>query len=244
MNTDDVPAQLVLHPPTTDVECSTWGSLAPTLYHEGLIWRDYEQTVEDRGGPKLRIWCTFTDRHAFESWRSNPTIKEQFADILTAPIEVSVIATPWAKHEDTCRCADSPDLILRGHGFGNNKAIIYCGNCAGYYPKYRVQNLFGDLAPKIESWSLIAWHIYHIWLLTAELEDWAFRELTDPDGAINSAGLQYAHQLSQCLGKTVWYYLFVPTEHVADICPKCKSKCDESQLKGPAFTCRKCCLVY
>lgn len=244
MTTDDVPAQIVLHPPTADVECSVWGFLASTLYHEGLIWRDYEQIIEDHDGPKLRIWCTFTDHEAFKSWRSNATIKERFADVLSTSIEVSVIETPWAKHDKICRCGDSSSLILRGHGFGNNKAIIYCGDCAGYYPKHRVQNLAGDFSAKIESWSLVAGHVYHIWLLTAELEDWAFDELIDPAGTVNSAGLNYAHELSKHLGKPVWYYLFVPIERKNASCPKCQSVCGEAKCKGPTFQCDPCHLVY
>ena len=242
--TDDIPVEIVLHPPTTDLESSIWGSLAASLYHEGLIWRDFQQTLDSGPPPFLRVCCTFTDLHAFESWRSNRAIKDAFAQVLATGIDVSIIQSPWAKHERRCTCADSSQFILRGHGFGANKAVIFCGHCQGYYPRYRVQELLGEAEPGIETWARVTGHVYQIWLLTGELEDWALNELTNPTSATNVAGLKHAHDISAQLGKPVWHYMFVSKDKVCDNCARCGARSEPSLFAGPSYVCQRCRLIY
>jgi len=218
--------------------------LAPTLYHAGLIWHNYEQIVYNTDKPELRIWCIFTDRNAFENWRSNSFVKKHCSDILSSAIDIAVTVTPMEKHENVCRCINSAGLILRGHGFGNKKASVYCGDCSGYYPGYRVKELFGDLSTQAEVWSLISGHVYDIWMLTGELEEWAVNELSEPSSDLNKSGLQYASQLGKLIKKTVWYYLFTPDEDTTENCPICKSVCNKSKWDGPKFLCKRCKIVY
>lgn len=243
MNTD-VPAEILLEPPTTDIWCSPWGLLAGSLYQHGLIWRQYEQAIVCESLPQLRLTCTFTDQHAYDTWQSHPSISTEFSDVLRGRVHVSRIATPCDRHEEVCGCNNSSEFILRGHGFGHSKAVLYCVDCLGYIPRYRVQNRFGAIDAPLESWAVISSRVYDIWLATSTLEDWASTQLSDPASEINVAGLSFATKLSNTVRKPFWYYLFVPYDDVTSKCPKCGGESMRSVYSGPSFQCDACRIVY
>ena len=242
--TDDVPAQITLYPPTTDIETSHWGFLAPTLWHAGLIWRDYEQVVFDLPQIKLRIWCTFTDRHAFESWPAHHAVREGCREILATSFDVVETITPFARHDPRCRCDESTSLILTGHGFGNRKSVLTCCDCLGYYPNYRTQALVDTIYSRLQSWALVSGHVYQTWLLTTVLEDWALDELQLPDSELNHTGRKLAQRICERIGKPVWYFLFVPSETRTPVCPSCGAECEQPGWSQKRFTCATCRLVF
>ncbi len=242
--TDDIPAQITLFPPNTDLETTHWGSLAPTLWHAGLIWHDYEQVAFDLPQPELRIWCTFTDRHAFDTWRTHERVVSHCSEILKTSIHVTEIVTPWERHDHICRCNDSTVLVLTGHGFGNRKSNILCCDCLGYYPNYRINELLGDHASRLHSWSLVYGHVYDIWMLTADLETWALNELQAPTSQINRSGLECTRLIEHQLEKPVWYNIFVESDSRIDMCPSCSTICDHPKWSKKRFVCDRCRLVY
>ncbi len=244
MVTDDVPAQITLYPPSTDVETSHWGALAPTLWHAGLIWHDYEMVAFDLDPIELRIWCTFTDRHAFESWRRHDLVAERCPEILASKIDVEEIVTPWARHDKQCTCDESTALGLNGHGFGNRKSVLFCCDCLGCYANYRTSDLTGDVYPQLLSWALVSGHVYDVWMLTADLEHWALNELQSANSELNSSGRELARQIGESTGKQVWYCLFVPSDARTSVCPSCHGKCDHPKWSEKRFACRECGLVY
>jgi hypothetical protein len=241
---DEVPAQITLYPPSTDVECSCWDNLAPTLWHSGLIWHDYEQVVFESKPVELRLWCTFTDRYAFNTWREHELVMTRCPEILASRIEAVEVLTPWDRHDKLCKCNESSELVLRNHGFGNRKSVLYCCDCLGYYPNYRTSELAGDIDPRMQTWALIFGHVHKIWLLTNELEAWAFNELQSPGSELNSAGRALARELTQRLGKSVWYDLFAPVDSRTNVCPSCQRECSHPEWSNKRFVCILCGLVY
>ncbi len=242
--TDDVPAQITLYPPSTDVETSYWGYLAPVLWHAGLIWYDYEQVVIDTAPVELRLWCTFTDRHAFDTWRKHELVMKRCPEILASRIDVIEILTPWARHDRLCRCDESSAIVLYGHGFGNRKSVLYCCDCLGYYPNYRISNLIGETEAQLRSWALVSGHVYDIWMLTSELEYWALNELQSANSELNSSGRELARHLSDRLNKPAWYFLFVQSDLRSNRCPFCNAKCQHAKWSLKTFLCDACGLAY
>jgi hypothetical protein len=242
--TDDVPAQITLYPPSTDIEISHWGSLAPTLWHSGLIWHDYEQVAIELPQPELRIWCTFTDRYAFQSWREHSLVIERCSELLGTHIVVVETITPWDRHDRVCNCDDSSALILMGHGFGNRKAIIFCCDCLGYYPNYRTSELLGQIAPDLQAWALVSGHVYDIWMLTADLESWALNELQSPNSNLNTSGQSFSQAINALTDKPTWYYIFVESGRRNRDCPSCRQACGHPKWSNKRFVCRECQLVY
>lgn len=241
---DDVPAQITLYPPTTDVETGLWSLLAPTLWHSGLIWHDYEMAVFDLTPVELRIWCTFTDRHAFQSWRHDQLVAERCAEILASKIDVTETITPWSRHDSLCTCERSTGLVLNGHGFGNRKSVLFCCDCLGYYPNYRVLELLGDAYAQLQSWALVSGHVYDIWMLTANLERWALRELQSVHSELNSTGRELAEQVRVRTERQVWYFLFVEHDARTNICPSCHRICEHPKWCPKIFACHECEVVY
>lgn len=242
--TDDVPAQITILTPTTDVETTHWGRLAPTLWHAGLIWSRYEQVAFELPQPELRIWCTFTDRVAFDTWRSNSLVIERCSELLATPIQVTETVAPWDRHDHICVCKDSSAFILMGHGFGYRQAILFCCDCLGYYPNYRTFELVGDLLPTLHSWALIYGHVSDIWMLSGDLELWASNELQSPTSQLNKQGRKYAKQIHRLIKRPVWYYLFVESDKRTSTCPSCgiNGKCpDWNRTK---YACEMCSCVY
>lgn len=221
----DVPAQITLYPPTTDVETSHWVGLAPTLWHAGLIWRDYEQVVFDLASIELRILCTFTDRHAFASWQHHAFVNARCPEVLASPIDLVEVRTPLARHDPACTCDSSSALILTGHGFGNRKFVLTCTDCLGYYPNYRVLALLETMYASLQSWSLVFGHVFDIWKQTSDLEEWALNELQAVDSELNTAGQMFAKQIRERTGRPTWYFLFVPAESRTAACPCCHDAC-------------------
>lgn len=241
--TDDVPVQITLYPPTTDVETTPWCSLAPTLWHAGLIWHDYRQMAFELPPPELRVWCTFTDREAFATWRDHPLVKRRCSDLLSTPIHVVEVVSPLDRHHHICACADSSNLVLMGHGFGHRQAFLFCGNCDGYFPDHRAMDLLGEMTPSVKSWALAYGHVCDIWLVTsARLEPWASNELQSLASEINSVGRDYAEKISLRTNKTVWYSLFVESDRRTDKCPACGKK--SSRWSAKRLACRECKVVY
>jgi hypothetical protein len=242
--TDDVPAQITLYPGSTDIETSHWGFLAPTLWHAGLIWRDYEMVVFDLTPIELRIWCTFTDRGAFESWRHHELVIERCAEILASKIDVFETVTPWARHDKRCDCDQTTEFVLRGHGFGNRKSVLVCCDCLGYIPNYRVLELAEDCYTQLQLWAIVYGHVYDIWMLTAGLEDWALNELQSPVSETNSSGRELALLLENQLKKRVWYDHFTHTDERGNSCPSCDRPCGPAKWSTKKLACSECQIVY
>ncbi len=241
---DDVPVQITLFPPTTDVETSHWGQLAPTLWHAGLIWRHYQQVAFSMLKPELRIWCTFTDHHAFNTWQQHPLVVERCGETLRSEIHIDVALTPFERHDRICRCQDSSELILRGHGFGFQGGVLWCCDCLGYYPNYRTITLLGDLAPRLQTWALTFGHVYKIWMQTSELESWASNELQSAGSTLNASGRSHAREASERTGKTVWYDHFVEQAHRTPTCPCCGKECTQPSWSATRLTCCDCRVSY
>lgn len=242
--TDDVPAQITIFPPSSDIETSYWGSLAPTLWHAGLIWRDYEQVAFNLNPVELRIWCTFTDREAFNAWRQHELVAKRCPEILASKIEVTETTTPWARHDERCTCEESSAFGLNGHGFGNRKSVLYCCDCLGYFPNHRTLELIGNIYGQLHSWALISGHVYDIWMLTADLENWALNELRSPTSELNSSRREFARLVRERTGKQVWYCLFVQSDAKTDVCPACNRQCTPAKWSHKRFVCYDCNLVY
>ncbi|MCA9213565.1 MAG: DUF2310 family Zn-ribbon-containing protein [Planctomycetales bacterium] len=242
--TGDVPAQITLYPPSTDIEGSGWRLLAPTLWHAGLIWYHYEMVVFDLTPIELRIWCTFTDRHAFESWRQHELIIKRCEGILVSQIDVVETVTPWARHDGRCTCNESTEFVLVGHGFGNNKSVLYCCDCLGYIPNYHTSELVGNTYGKMQSWALASGHVYDIWMLTDDLEDWALNELRSPKSEINSSGRLIAQLIGNHIKKPVWYLLFAHSGTRTNVCPSCGLRCGPAKWNAKKLACHACQIVY
>ena len=242
--TDDVPAQITLYPPCTDIETTHWGSLAPTLWHAGLIWREFEQVAFDLTPVELRIWCTFTDRHAFSSWRHNELVAKRCPELIASTIDVVETVTPWARHDKRCDCVESSAFALNGHGFGIRKSVLYCCDCLGYYPNYDTLEKAGDIYAQLQSWALIFGHVYDIWMHTADLEKWALNELQSSTSEINSSGREFARLIGDRIDKQVWYNLFVQNEARTNVCPACNRECVHAKWSQKRFLCHDCNLVY
>ena len=241
--TSDVPVQISLFPDSTDVETSHWGLLASELWHAGLIWPQYKQVVFPTSPPQLRVWCTFTDRHSFETWRTHPTIRERCAELLETRIEVVEVVTPWARHDAACECASSAALAIMGHGGGFRKAIVYCVDCVGYIPNHRLKVLADANYGALLTWGRAYGHVHSLWMLTAELEQCASRELQTFDSELNVSGRNHAARLSENTNKPVWYSHFLERD-ARSHCPGCGSEPKTAPGSIKRLACPDCLLLF
>ena len=218
--------------------------LAPTLWHAGLIWQRYEQVVFDLPRPELRIWCTFTDRHALTNWRDHRLVIERCSDLLETSILVDEVLTPWDRYDHACNCDDSSSLIFTGHGFGNDNVVLYCCDCLGYYPNHRASELVGATSARLQSWALTHSHVYDIWLLSGDLETWASNELQNPESELNTSGREHAKQIHRLTNKDVWYHHFIDNVPQIFECPSCGKGCSRPEWIERRSVCQTCQTIY
>jgi Zn-ribbon-containing, possibly nucleic-acid-binding protein (DUF2310) len=143
---------------------------------------------------------------------------------------------------EPCACTAPRDLILRGRGFGNNGAVVWCGACLGPV----TLDPLADFDPaELEAWAAVSAGVHSIWFHTPDiLEGWALDQLRKPDSELNRKGRELGRRISAGAGVPVWYYVFVEREHVSPRCPGCGATAERSPWNPPQLRCRDCSMCF
>lgn len=140
---------------------------------------------------------------------------------------------PWTQIE-SCECEDTTSLLLVDMLTDNP---IHCGVCRREIDPERLR-LTGEESDRIAHWFSASSAMYRLWLHSGEYENYAKRKLLDPNGQINSDGLDLARQLSEKWPTRLWYF------HDTDdgeprICPVCNNPLN-NDVKWGTGCCEQC----
>jgi Zn-ribbon-containing, possibly nucleic-acid-binding protein (DUF2310) len=139
---------------------------------------------------------------------------------------------PPTPEDDLCQCADRPPIVLQDH---LSAVPLACLRCDGEVPPERI-GFDADLAERVAFWRNVYRAIVTLWLDCGDYEDWARTQLQDPQGQINTRGLEVVSALNKHRRTYYWWFEdasawdFTPPTR----CPRCYGELVER------FSCSVC----
>lgn len=146
---------------------------------------------------------------------------------------------PPTPPEDLCSCTGSRPLLLRS-ALGPNP--LACAGCNLEVPPERLA-ISPQLAESLATWRSFHDCFYLLWLDSREFEEWARRQLSEPNSPVNARGLSLRAELAQVRRTYYWWFQdpgaddFVPFA----ACPICQGKLSEAGLVG--VVCDNCSVL-
>jgi Zn-ribbon-containing, possibly nucleic-acid-binding protein (DUF2310) len=99
---------------------------------------------------------------------------------------------PPTPEDEICQCADQPPIVLQDH---LSSVPLACLRCNGEIPPERI-GFDADFAERIAFWRNLHRALITLWLDSGDYEDWARLQLQDPQGQLNSRGLEIVAALN------------------------------------------------
>ena len=139
---------------------------------------------------------------------------------------------------ELCTCLDRPPLVLLGW-FSLNP--IMCLKCKGEVPPERI-GFSAELAEQIAFWRNLHEALLTLWLDSSDYESWGRAQLEDPNGRVNTWGLELVRALS---GRRRTYYEWFQDSSADDFaplsqCPRCSGGLKECSGQ---LVCESCSIV-
>ncbi len=100
---------------------------------------------------------------------------------------------PPTPEDEICQCADRPPIVLHDH---LSSVPLACLRCNGEIPPERI-GFDADFAERIAFWRNLHRALITLWLDSGDYEDWARTQLLDPQGQLNTRGLEIVAALNQ-----------------------------------------------
>lgn len=104
---------------------------------------------------------------------------------------------------EACECKTVSGLLLVDL-LTNNP--IHCAVCRREVDPERI-SLSSDETEAIASWFSASNALYRLWLHSGEYENYAKGRLLDPNGQINTTGIEIARSLSAKLPTQLWFFI-------------------------------------
>lgn len=140
---------------------------------------------------------------------------------------------PWTNIE-SCECDVVSSLLLVDLLTDNP---IHCGSCRREVDPERI-SLTSDETEAIARWFSAHSSLYRLWLDSGEYENYAKERLLDPNGQINVAGRQIAHELSARIPTQMWFF-FDTEDGEPTSCPVCGEALNKNVTWGVG-QCKSC----
>jgi hypothetical protein len=118
---------------------------------------------------------------------------------------------------------------------------LRCGICGGLVARYRL-NMCDETASALWNWERQYDTIHGSWLMSAEYESLASRELCDIHSTLNTLGLSIVASLIRDIGCDVKYFLHTGAKPPRR-CPRCGLSLQRIALPRPFLLCPKCQIV-
>ncbi len=145
---------------------------------------------------------------------------------------------PPTTEEDICRCADRPPIILQDH---LSSVPLACLKCNLEVPPERI-GFNEQIAENMAHWRGLRRGLYLLWLDSADYEEWAARQLQDPQGRVNVCGIEIVQELN---GYRRAYYRWFEDASVEDFAPPSKCpRCSRPVVRRLGSTvCEECSVL-
>jgi hypothetical protein len=140
---------------------------------------------------------------------------------------------------ELCSCAGAPPLLLRSI-LGPNP--LACARC-NLEVRPEVLAPAPELAEALAAWRSFHDCFYLLWLDSAEFEDWARSQLSDPTSPVNTRGLALREQLERVRRTYYWWFRDVGADDYRPLtaCPICPTALVACDLVG--LVCEPCSLL-
>lgn len=216
------------------------------------------QLVPDTGGPVVELpdgYRVFTDIPEATSLRRSRHSKHvhqalRALDEYGMKRPVIRVLGRSGDSRPLCRCTTRRELVLWSR-FLFSVPPLYCGDCAGVVPFYRL----GFTSENANYEDILYWlNLYRsfdsIWIASGAGAQFAYRQLSRPDSELNKEGLQVCRAIEKQTKKPVYYYLYrwygrsVAAERKRR-CPSCGGTWLQKRpwLNAFDFRCHRCRLV-
>ena len=140
---------------------------------------------------------------------------------------------PWTEIE-ACECASVEGLFIVDLLTDNP---LHCDFCRKEVDPERLK-LTLEETEAVARWFSVASALYRLWLDSGEYEEYAKARLLDPNGQVNSDGLEVARTLSARIPTRLWFFHDTDDGEPAN-CPVCRSELD-TDVKWGTGRCPKC----
>jgi hypothetical protein len=121
--------------------------------------------------------------------------------------------------DEVCHCVALRHITLSDR---LGECPLYCLDCNGEVAPERI-GFDEAFAYQLAHWRNLFRALYHLWLDSAEYEDWAAARLVDANGGVNIAGRECVLQLNEKVRTYYWWFVnhsvddfIAPTD-----CPTC-----------------------
>lgn len=133
--------------------------------------------------------------------------------------------TATSSHE-ICRCQDTPPIALQDH---LSPVPLACARCNGEIPPEWL-GFTNDTSELVACWRDLHRALYTLWLDSADYEAWAHAQLSDPDGQVNTLGLQVVAELNEFRRAYLWWFQDESAENFVPVseCPRCRTRLSET----------------
>jgi Zn-ribbon-containing, possibly nucleic-acid-binding protein (DUF2310) len=126
---------------------------------------------------------------------------------------------PPTPEDELCQCADRPPIVLQDH---LSSVPLVCLQCNSEVPPEHV-GFDADLAERIAFWRDLHRALYTLWIESGDYEEWARTQLLDPQGQLNTRGLEIVGALSRHRRTYYWWFDDTSDRDVSPAarCPRC-----------------------
>lgn len=144
---------------------------------------------------------------------------------------------PPTPEDELCTCGEISEIYLCSR-LGSNP--VYCMQCNGEVLPDKLA-CGARLAEAIAFWNFVSGSLYHLWLDSGEYEQWARDRLLDPEGEVNTRGMEIAKQLGS-IAKTYYWWFSEDPETVPKACPLCGAELVREK-GSKSLLCEPCLLI-
>jgi Zn-ribbon putative nucleic-acid-binding protein DUF2310 len=126
---------------------------------------------------------------------------------------------PSTPEDEICQCADDPPIVLQDH---LASVPLACLKCNSEVPPELV-GFDADLAERIAFWRDLHRALFTLWIDSGDYEDWARTQLQDPQGQLNSRGIEIVNALNTHRRTYYWWFEDASARDFAppSKCPRC-----------------------
>jgi Zn-ribbon-containing, possibly nucleic-acid-binding protein (DUF2310) len=126
---------------------------------------------------------------------------------------------PPTPDEEICQCPDDPPIVLQDR---LSSVPLVCLKCGDEVRPERI-GFDADLAELIAGWRGLHRALFTLWVDAGDYENWARTQLEDPQGQLNTRGMEIAAELNKHNRTYYWWFEDASATNSAPLtkCPRC-----------------------